>query len=52
MVPPSEIDALGLENRCVAKGFTEFFGWSLFALADLAAIDHYVMLVGGPVDAD
>ena len=36
----------------MAKGFTEFFGWSLFALANLAAIDHHVVLVGGPVDTD
>jgi hypothetical protein len=36
----------------VAKGGAEFFGWLLFALADLAAINHYVMFVRGPVDAD
>src|SRR2546430_11152718 len=37
-------------NRRVSEGFPEFFGWFLLALADLAAVDHHVMLIGGSVD--
>src|SRR5207245_1265090 len=39
-------------NRRVSEGFTELFGWFFLPLADLAAIDHHVVLVRGPVDTD
>ncbi len=45
-------DCLFWRNRRVPERVAECFGWFLFALADLAAIDYYVMLVRGPVDAD
>ena len=39
-------------NWRVSEGFTELFGRLLLALADFTAIDHHVVLVGGPVNAD
>jgi len=36
----------------VAEGVTELFGWLLLSLADLSAVDHYVVFVSDAIDAD
>jgi len=36
----------------VSEGIAELFGRLLFALADLAPIDHHIVVVCGPVDAN
>jgi hypothetical protein len=36
----------------VSKGGAELFGRLLLALADVAPIDHDIMLVSRPIDAD
>jgi hypothetical protein len=36
----------------VSKGGAELFGFFLFALADVAPVDHDIMLVSRPIDAD
>ena len=51
---PSALPGYGLlwRNRRVPEGFTECFGWFFLPLADPAAVDHHVVLVGRPVHAD
>jgi hypothetical protein len=39
-------------NWRVSEGFTELLGWLLLALADFTAIDHHLVLTGGPVNPD
>jgi hypothetical protein len=36
----------------VAEGIARLLGWFFITLADLAAIDHYVVFVGDAIDSD
>jgi hypothetical protein len=41
-----------MDSGTVSEGVAKLFGWFLFAFADLPAVDHHVVLVGRPVNAD